>query len=133
MHLDLVLCIVESAFHDHHHHHHPPHHFMMIPLQASFRAQLHTSFIILHVLLHVLLLPTRAMLRTGYQTVWGVAPALHSPLMSVTNAISGLTAVGGMVLAGGGIVPHTPAQVRCMQRTVGGVLAFDQGVVLPCL
>lgn len=25
----------------------------------------------------------------GYQTVWGVAPALHSPLMSVTNAISG--------------------------------------------
>lgn len=31
----------------------------------------------------------------GYQTVWGVTPALHSPLMSVTNAISGLTAVGG--------------------------------------
>lgn len=30
-----------------------------------------------------------------YQTVWGVTPALHSPLMSVTNAISGLTAVGG--------------------------------------
>jgi NAD(P) transhydrogenase len=25
----------------------------------------------------------------GYQTVWGVSPALHSPLMSVTNAISG--------------------------------------------
>ena len=25
----------------------------------------------------------------GYQTVWGVTPALHSPLMSVTNAISG--------------------------------------------
>jgi H+-translocating NAD(P) transhydrogenase len=27
----------------------------------------------------------------GYQTVWGVVPALHSPLMSVTNAISGMT------------------------------------------
>ena len=27
----------------------------------------------------------------GYQTVWGVSPALHSPLMSVTNAISGAT------------------------------------------
>jgi NAD(P) transhydrogenase len=26
----------------------------------------------------------------GYNVVWGVAPALHSPLMSVTNAISGL-------------------------------------------
>ena len=31
----------------------------------------------------------------GYKIVWGVAPALHSPLMSVTNAISGLTSVGG--------------------------------------
>lgn len=47
----------------------------------------------------------------GYQTVWGVTPALHSPLMSVTNAISGLTAVGGMVLAGGGLLPSTPAQI----------------------
>jgi NAD(P) transhydrogenase len=27
----------------------------------------------------------------GYRVVWGVAPALHSPLMSVTNAISGLS------------------------------------------
>merc|ERR1740138_860270 len=34
----------------------------------------------------------------GYQVVWGVVPALHTPLMSVTNAISGLTAVGGMIL-----------------------------------
>ncbi|KAG1713979.1 NAD(P) transhydrogenase, mitochondrial [Nymphon striatum] len=30
----------------------------------------------------------------GYHTVWGVTPSLHSPLMSVTNAISGITAVG---------------------------------------
>jgi NAD/NADP transhydrogenase alpha subunit len=34
----------------------------------------------------------------GYQVVWGVAPALHSPLMAVTNAISGMTAIGGMIL-----------------------------------
>ena len=34
----------------------------------------------------------------GYQVVWGVAPALHSPLMAVTNAISGTTALGGMLL-----------------------------------
>merc|ERR1719240_2142417 len=34
----------------------------------------------------------------GYQAVWGVAHALHTPLMSVTNAISGMTAVGGLVL-----------------------------------
>jgi len=47
----------------------------------------------------------------GYQTVWGVTAALHSPLMSVTNAISGLTVVGGMLLAGGGYLPNTTAQV----------------------
>lgn len=41
----------------------------------------------------------------GYHTVWGVTPALHSPLMSVTNAISGITAVGGLLMMGGGIVP----------------------------
>lgn len=47
----------------------------------------------------------------GYHTVWGVTPALHSPLMSVTNAISGITAVGGLLLMGGGIVPTTPVQI----------------------
>lgn len=31
----------------------------------------------------------------GYRVVWGVAPALHSPLMSVTNAISGMVGIGG--------------------------------------
>jgi H+-translocating NAD(P) transhydrogenase len=43
----------------------------------------------------------------GYQSVWGVSPALHTPLMSITNAISGITAVGGLLLIGGGVVPHT--------------------------
>jgi NAD(P) transhydrogenase len=41
----------------------------------------------------------------GYHTVWSVVPALHSPLMSVTNAISGITAVGGLLLMGGGYTP----------------------------
>ncbi|KAL5466802.1 hypothetical protein EMCRGX_G030951 [Ephydatia muelleri] len=45
----------------------------------------------------------------GYYTVWGVTPSLHSPLMSVTNAISGITAVGGLLCMGGGYFPHTPA------------------------
>lgn len=43
----------------------------------------------------------------GYQSVWGVSPALHTPLMSITNAISGITAVGGLLLLGGGYLPHT--------------------------
>uniref|UniRef100_A0A8B9ES59 proton-translocating NAD(P)(+) transhydrogenase n=1 Tax=Anser cygnoides TaxID=8845 RepID=A0A8B9ES59_ANSCY len=46
----------------------------------------------------------------GYHTVWGVTPALHSPLMSVTNAISGLTAVGGLVLMGGNYLPENAPQ-----------------------
>jgi len=43
----------------------------------------------------------------GYQSVWGVAHSLHTPLMSVTNAISGLTAAGGLFVIGGGIFPHS--------------------------
>ncbi|MBA3456299.1 MAG: Re/Si-specific NAD(P)(+) transhydrogenase subunit alpha [Deltaproteobacteria bacterium] len=33
----------------------------------------------------------------GMQVVWNVAPALHTPLMSVTNAISGIIVVGGLL------------------------------------
>ena len=47
----------------------------------------------------------------GYQSVWGVTPALHTPLMSVTNAISGVTAIGGLFMLGGGLVPHTIPQL----------------------
>ena len=33
----------------------------------------------------------------GYYVVWGVTPALHTPLMSVTNAISGVVVVGALM------------------------------------
>jgi NAD(P) transhydrogenase subunit alpha len=33
----------------------------------------------------------------GYFVVWGVTPALHTPLMSVTNAISSVIIVGALV------------------------------------
>ena len=46
----------------------------------------------------------------GYRVVWGVAPALHSPLMSVTNAISGMVGIGGLFVMGGGILPETIPQ-----------------------
>ena len=38
----------------------------------------------------------------GWQVVWSVKPALHTPLMSVTNAISGIILVGGMLQLSGG-------------------------------
>ncbi|MEE9194615.1 MAG: NAD(P) transhydrogenase subunit alpha [Alphaproteobacteria bacterium] len=38
----------------------------------------------------------------GYHVVWSVTPALHSPLMGVTNAISSVIIVGGLIAAGSG-------------------------------
>ncbi|MCB9558081.1 MAG: Re/Si-specific NAD(P)(+) transhydrogenase subunit alpha [Deltaproteobacteria bacterium] len=36
----------------------------------------------------------------GWQVIWNVTPALHTPLMSVTNAISGIIIVGGLLQSG---------------------------------
>ena len=36
----------------------------------------------------------------GYHVVWNVTPALHTPLMSVTNAISSIVIVGALLAAG---------------------------------
>ncbi|HUP21264.1 MAG TPA: proton-translocating transhydrogenase family protein [Gemmatimonadota bacterium] len=36
----------------------------------------------------------------GWQVVWKVTPALHTPLMSVTNAISGIILIGAILAAG---------------------------------
>jgi NAD(P) transhydrogenase subunit alpha len=36
----------------------------------------------------------------GYHVVWNVTPALHTPLMSVTNAISSVIMVGAILAAG---------------------------------
>ena len=46
----------------------------------------------------------------GSSCVQGVAHALHSPLMAMTNAISGMTIVGGMLQMGGGLIPQTTPQ-----------------------
>jgi NAD(P) transhydrogenase subunit alpha len=45
----------------------------------------------------------------GYHVVWTVTPALHTPLMAVTNAISAIIIVGAMLAAGltEGLVGHT--------------------------
>ena len=37
----------------------------------------------------------------GYYVVWSVTPALHTPLMSVTNAISSVIIVGALIATGG--------------------------------
>lgn len=40
----------------------------------------------------------------GYYVVWKVTPALHTPLMSVTNAISSIIILGAIVAAGAEII-----------------------------
>ncbi|XP_013404094.2 NAD(P) transhydrogenase, mitochondrial [Lingula anatina] len=67
----------------------------------------------------------------GYHTVWGVVPALHSPLMSVTNAISGITAAGGLLLMGastGGSTPYNLAAVATFISSIniGGGFVVTQ-------
>lgn len=63
------------------------------------------------------MVPNSAMMSTfalscwvGSSCVQGVAHSLHSPLMAMTNAISGMTIVGGMLQLGGGFMPQTVPQ-----------------------
>ena len=63
----------------------------------------------------------------GYHVVWTVTPALHTPLMSVTNAISSVIVVGAILASGpGGIntgsVLGTLAVVLVAINTFGGFL-----------
>jgi len=36
----------------------------------------------------------------GYYVIWGVTPSLHTPLVSLTNAISGIVLVGALLVTG---------------------------------
>ena len=36
----------------------------------------------------------------GYWVIWGVTPSLHTPLVALTNAISGIIIVGALLVAG---------------------------------
>ncbi len=63
----------------------------------------------------------------GWKLVWDVTPALHTPLMSVTNAISGIIILGGMLqLAQPGFSPAALlgalAVLLAMINVAGGFL-----------
>jgi len=66
----------------------------------------------------------------GYKMVMGVTPALHSPLMSVTNAISGVTAIGGLLCVGGGFLPETPAQALAALAVLVSAVNIGGGFVM---
>jgi NAD(P) transhydrogenase subunit alpha len=67
----------------------------------------------------------------GYHVVWTVTPALHTPLMSVTNAISSVIVVGAILASGpgpfnGGSVLGTIAVGLVAINTFGGFLVTER-------
>jgi NAD(P) transhydrogenase subunit alpha len=66
----------------------------------------------------------------GYHVVWNVTPALHTPLMSVTNAISSVIIVGAILAAGatGGVasILGAVAVVLVAINTFGGFLVTER-------
>jgi NAD(P) transhydrogenase subunit alpha len=67
----------------------------------------------------------------GYELIHRVPPTLHTPLMSGANAISGITIVGALVLAGGGFgwissVLGFLAIVFAMMNVAGGYAVTDR-------
>ena len=61
----------------------------------------------------------------GWQVVWNVTPALHTPLMSVTNAISGIIVIGGLLqmrgpLSSPAVLLGAAAILVAMINVVGG-------------
>ncbi|KAF9265470.1 PNTB-domain-containing protein [Marasmius fiardii PR-910] len=66
----------------------------------------------------------------GYRVVWNVAPALHSPLMSVTNAISGMVGIGGLFVMGGGYFPGTiPQALGALSVLLASVNVFGGFII----
>ena len=67
----------------------------------------------------------------GYHVVWTVTPALHTPLMSVTNAISSVIIVGAILAAGSataGLGPLIGAVAVALAaiNTFGGFLVTER-------
>jgi len=59
----------------------------------------------------------------GYMVVWNVAPSLHTPLMSATNAISGIIVLGGIIhLAGSSPLLSALAVLIATVNIVGGFM-----------
>jgi H+-translocating NAD(P) transhydrogenase subunit alpha len=58
----------------------------------------------------------------GYYVVWSVTPALHTPLMSVTNAISSVIVVGALLSAGVDI--STPGDDGAILARIFGFIAL---------
>ena len=59
----------------------------------------------------------------GYYVVWSVTPALHTPLMSVTNAISSVIVVGALIAASAHGVKGSGVWISKSAGAIGAGLA----------
>ncbi len=64
----------------------------------------------------------------GFQVIWSVAPALHTPLMAVTNAISGVIVVGGMLHLHG--KAHGPALILALLAVLFATVNIGGGFLV---
>lgn len=70
----------------------------------------------------------------GYYVVWSVTPALHTPLMAVTNAISSVIIVGALIAVAAGTQGGSPvstgsgvlAVILCSVNIFGGFLVTQR-------
>ena len=66
----------------------------------------------------------RAGIFVGYYVVWSVTPALHTPLMSVTNAISSVIVVGALLAVGVALVADAGRWRASLARDGFGFIAL---------
>jgi NAD(P) transhydrogenase subunit alpha len=64
----------------------------------------------------------------GWQVIWNVSPALHTPLMSVTNAISGIIIIGGMLQISGS--PNSPTTLLGAIAILVGTINISGGFLV---
>ena len=64
----------------------------------------------------------------GWQVIWNVSPALHTPLMSVTNAISGIIIIGGMLQISG--EPTSPTAILGAIAILVGAINISGGFLV---
>ena len=83
------------------------------------------------------LVPNSSMMTTfalscwvGNSCVQGVSHSLHSPLMAMTNAISGMTIVGGMLQLGGGFLPGTVPQTLASAAVLLSAVNLAGGTIV---
>jgi len=65
----------------------------------------------------------------GYWVIWNVTPSLHTPLISLTNAISGVVIVGAIIMAGSGQVSRSTEFIGFLAVLLASINIFGGFVV----